>query len=307
MKYWWVNQNQTYKKEFEGGYMWSPKTSKGGGRNEFYINMTRVEPSDVVFSFKGGFIVSIGIIQSQAYTSPKPEFGKAGESWSKDGWCVDVEYHEVSHRIKPKSHIDEIRPLLPNKYSPLQSDGNGNQVYLCAIPDDMAICLIGLIGEEAKSIVDGLDLQYDEYESGNEVEKSILSDSNLSQTEKRQLVKSRRGQGVFRSRLEAIEPVCRVTNVSNKMHLIASHIKPWSKSNNEERLDGNNGLLLAPHIDHLFDKGYISFEDNGGVIVSVKTSEGVLSAWSVSTKNVGTFNTKQKVYLDYHREYVLKR
>lgn len=308
MRFWWVNQNQTYKHEFSGGYMWSPKTNKGGGYSQYYYNMTQVKPADIVFSFKGGEIVSIGIILSQAYTSTKPgEFGKAGESWSKDGWCVDVEYHEVTNKIKPKSHINEIRPLLEEKYAPLQPNGNGNQVYLCELSNDLAAYLVTLIGEEANNIVNGLEEQYDIDNRENETETRILSDDELSQTEKRQLVNSRRGQGVFRSRLENIESCCRITGVSNKRHLIASHIKPWSISSNKERLDGNNGLLLAPHIDHLFDKGYISFNDNGDVIISEKISKSVLASWSVSTENVGYFSPEQKVYLDYHRNNVLKR
>jgi len=308
VRYWWVNQKQTYKHEFDGGYMWSPKTAKNGGRIEFYDNMTRVQPADVVFSFRAGLIVSVGIIQSRAYTSPKPgEFGKAGEGWADEGWCVEVEYHEVLNRIKPKSHIDELRPLLPEKYSPLKPDGNGNQVYLCAVPDDMATCLVDLIGNEAKDIINGLDAQYAAHRTENEAEKSIIADSELPKTEKNQLVKSRRGQGLFRSRLELIEPACRVTGISNKSHLIASHIKPWSISNNQERLDGNNGLLLAPHIDHLFDKGYISFEDNGDLVVAEVFSQEVLLAWCVDIRNVGAFNGKQREYLNYHREKVLKK
>ncbi|MFE8730531.1 HNH endonuclease, partial [Aeromonas hydrophila] len=84
--------------------------------------------------------------------------------------------------------------------------------------------------------------------------------STLNATEKQQLVKSRRGQGIFRANLEKVELACRVTGVTNTALLIASHIKPWSRcANNAERLDGNNGLLLSPHIDKLFDRGWITF------------------------------------------------
>lgn len=51
MNYWWVNQNQTYAHEVAGGYLWSPKTNADGRRNQFYDNMTRTAPGDVVFSF----------------------------------------------------------------------------------------------------------------------------------------------------------------------------------------------------------------------------------------------------------------
>jgi putative restriction endonuclease len=52
------------------------------------------------------------------------------------------------------------------------------------------------------------------------------------------------------------------------MNFFASHIKPWCESTNEERLNGENGLLLTPSIDHLFDRGFISFEDNGELLIS---------------------------------------
>ena len=102
-----------------------------------------------------------------------------------------------------------------------------------------------------------------------------------------------------------LSTVVRVRQIHGEKY--ASHIKPWSVSDNHERLDGNNGLLLAPHIDHLFDKGYISFEDNGVIIVSKQTPEEILNAWSVKLKNVGSFNPIQRVYLGYHRKDVLKK
>ena len=51
MRYWWVNQNLTYRHEFAGGYLWSPKRKKGGHRNPYYETMREVAPGDLVFSF----------------------------------------------------------------------------------------------------------------------------------------------------------------------------------------------------------------------------------------------------------------
>ena len=78
-------------------------------------------------------------------------------------------------------------------------------------------------------------------------------------------------------------------------------------SNNQERLDGHNGLLLAPHVDHLFDKGFISFEDSGEMIVSEKLNLDVLKAWSISQGNYGYFSKQQQEYMCYHRENVFKK
>jgi len=51
MRYWWVNQNQTYRAELRGSFMWSPKRNANGVRNQFYENMRDVSPGDIVFSF----------------------------------------------------------------------------------------------------------------------------------------------------------------------------------------------------------------------------------------------------------------
>lgn len=82
MRYWWVNQNQTYRQETEGGYLWSPKRNAHGGRNPFYEFMREVAPGDLIFSFKGTYIRAIGVARSSAYEAPKPpEFGTAGPNW----------------------------------------------------------------------------------------------------------------------------------------------------------------------------------------------------------------------------------
>ena len=117
MNYWWVNQNITYLEESTGGYMWSPKKNKSGHNIHHWVTMPQVLPGDIVFSFRRGGIPSIGIIQSSGYSSPKPsDFGVARDDWSKDGWCVDVEYHEVSNVIRPKQHIDRIARATTPRY-----------------------------------------------------------------------------------------------------------------------------------------------------------------------------------------------
>ena len=138
-------------------------------------------------------------------------------------------------------------------------------------------------------------------------EREILQRSNIGPLEKQNLVKSRRGQGIFKSNVRLFESQCRVTATTAKQHLIASHIKPWRESNDKQKIDGQNGFLLAPHIDHLFDAGYISFRDDGSLLVSPKLGKNLLKSWGISeSKNVGTFLPKQLKYLEYHRTHVFK-
>lgn len=140
------------------------------------------------------------------------------------------------------------------------------------------------------------------------MKQEILGDPSIATTEKQAIVLARRGQGLFRQRVSEIEVRCRVTGVSNPEHLRASHCKPWRDSNNDERLDGENGLLLTPSIDHLFDRGFISFGAEGNLIVSPVAHKPSLERMGVRTTEVvkvGRFSEGQRRFLEYHRDSVL--
>jgi putative restriction endonuclease len=85
MRYWWVNQNQTFRQEFAGGYLWSPKRNANGHHNPFYESMREVAPGDMVFSFAGTLIAAYGIASSFAYEAPKPP-SWAVRSGRRTGW-----------------------------------------------------------------------------------------------------------------------------------------------------------------------------------------------------------------------------
>src|SRR5436189_5244237 len=100
MRYWWVNQNQTFRHEIEGGYLWSPKRNANGARNPFYESMREVAPGDLIFSFVDTRIAAIGIAESYCSGSPKPEeFGDAGLNWEMIGWRVRVRFFVLTHRV----------------------------------------------------------------------------------------------------------------------------------------------------------------------------------------------------------------
>jgi hypothetical protein len=94
VRYWWVNQNQTFRQEQAGGYLWSPKRNTNGVRNPFYETMREVSPGDVVFAFVDTVIAAIGVAQSYCFESPKPtEFGTTGQNWEDVGWKIRVQFH----------------------------------------------------------------------------------------------------------------------------------------------------------------------------------------------------------------------
>ena len=307
MRYWWVNQNQTYKFEVPAGFLWSPKTRADGGRNYFYMTMEEVRAGDLVFSYCNTYIKAIGVVQRPAVTAPKPDFRTAGSNWADVGWYVEVEFAELENPIRPKDFMNQIRPLLADKYAPLQENGNGLQgIYLTEISADFGELLIRFsqadlptIQQELAPLAEGDS----EYEINLEIEAREL----IGDPVKIELTKSRRGQGIFKANLRLVEHRCRITGVSNIKHLRASHIKPWAASDNHEKIDGYNGLLLSPHVDHLFDRGFISFKDSGVLLVSKELNPKVLEQWSIlGSQNVGEFRAAQCQYLDYHRQVIFQ-
>jgi putative restriction endonuclease len=322
VRYWWVNQNQTHRQEIEGGYLWSPKRNSNGARNPYYELMREVAPGDVILSFVSARIVALGIATSYCSEIPKPpEFGSIGLNWEAIGWGVRVNFTPLLNQIRPKDHIDVLRRMLPPRYSPLQLNGNGIQsLYLTEISEPFAETLLGLIGAEAATTIARAALSdvTIAIQSANadvelwehHIEDTIESDSRIPETERQALIIARRGQGLFKERVMRIEHSCRVTGVDILAHLRASHCKPWRDSTNEERLNGENGLLLTPTIDHLFDRGFISFEDSGDLIVSPIAHHPSLNRMGVVTDhrvNVGSFSAGQKFFLDHHRSSVLLR
>jgi hypothetical protein len=322
MRYWWVNQNQTYRQELAGGYLWSPKRNANGARNPFYEFMREVSPGDLIFSFVDTRIAAIGIAKSYCWECPKPaEFGTIGQYWENVGWRVNVSFTTLLNKVRPSDHMGVLGPLLPNRYSPLQSNGNGNQgVYLTELPQDFVAVLAGLIGEEARLLMAAVEVPSTDTKQvpiGDDLdvwerrlEEQIEADVTVPDTVREALVRARRGQGLFKTRVMQIEKRCRITGVDKLTHLLASHCKPWRDSTNEERLNGENGLLLTPSIDHLFDRGFIGFENSGVLIISPVAHKLSLQKMGVETErivNVGTFTEGQRRFLEFHRNSVLLR
>tara|TARA_R110002072_G_scaffold5527_12_gene35478 strand:+ start:16117 stop:16836 length:720 start_codon:yes stop_codon:yes gene_type:complete len=148
-----------------------------------------------------------------------------------------------------------------------------------------------LMGNEDIAVVD--DLQ------------EIIEDPAVPETEKHHLVKSRIGQGKFRGDvLNHWGNSCAVTGYQEATFLVASHIKPWKASTNEERLNPYNGLMLIPNLDKAFDKGFITFADDGQIKVSHTLGQasllGIQSSMHIELKD------KHRPFLSFHQEHVFQ-
>ena len=145
--------------------------------------------------------------------------------------------------------------------------------------------------------------------SGSKInQQGIISPKRAGQykkpnkTERQGLVTSRVGQGYYRRQiLDKWDAKCAVTGVDIRALLIASHIVPWSQSNDEEKLDVNNGILLSPNFDALFDRHLISFENDGSILISDKLSQKDREALGVNESIRIPVSEGMTPYLARHR------
>ena len=312
MAFWWVNHKQTRDLEVRGGYLWSPFRNANGAFNQTYENMTLVRPGDLVFSYADGQIGAIGQVTEAASASPKPtEFGKAGDAWANEGWLVSAYFTPVPKPLRPTEHTATIAPLLPDRYSPIRRNGHGNQsCYLASISDALGHLLLELLGIETTPVFAS---RYRVQDPGHDAAllddlAQIERDRSISDTQRLQLAKARVGQGLFRKRVLLKDPRCKVTGLEDERLLIASHIKPWRDSTNPERLDGSNGIMLSPHVDALFDKHLITFENDGRIRVHTALPRDVLDRWSIQPdRKVERFRPEQHRFLAHHRKCFAQR
>ena len=142
----------------------------------------------------------------------------------------------------------------------------------------------------------------------DELEECLVSETDPEKrTEIETLIKARQGQGSFRQKLLKLYPICPLTDLDVQSLLIASHIKPWSVSNNNERLDLFNGLMLAPNIDRLFDKGLITFDTDGTIKISPTIDPENQKRLGISPDIKLKIRPKSKKYFEYHRNHVFQK
>lgn len=176
----------------------------------------------------------------------------------------------------------------------LAKDKKGNKMYSNSLKHYR--CFLHAYGDDGETV--------------SILEQQIMHDTSISVTQRESIVKSRVGQGLFRSRiLNKYNGKCLITGISIEKCLIASHIKPWAVCTNEERLSENNGLLLSATYDKLFDSGLISFTGNGYIVVSnfINTDNRDLLNLNDSLQITIPDIMELKHNLEYHREVLFVR
>lgn len=141
----------------------------------------------------------------------------------------------------------------------------------------------------------------------SDIEKDIevvMNDRSISETERTDLIKARVGQGLFRQRLVAYWKRCSITGYADANLLVASHIKPWRASDNAERLSQFNGLLLIPNLDTAFDKGFITFDSSGLIVVSPQLTAP--QSLGIAPNMRVTLSKDHQPFMEFHRTVMFR-
>lgn len=198
------------------------------------------------------------------------------------------------NQLKNSNNFEFIKPLIPDfEFNEIKNDIikylKENKLFLSENTNSSYQGIINFINPN------------DEIISAIHNEIKIIDNSlNLNQTEKDQLVKIRIGQSLFKKLLLNFQKKCKICGINDNRILNASHIKPWSKSNNKERTDYNNGFILCPQHDALFDKGFISFDKAGKINISKQIDESLYKLLNINKEIFISIVPENVEYLEWH-------
>jgi len=277
-------QNQQYKR--------SELHDHFGGSRQSGISPSA--KTDIIFIFSAGSGEQYGY---QDGWRPDGRFyytgeGQLGDQQFERGNTALLEHSENNKRVllmqeSTRSHVQYAADLICVDYSYIQTHAKN--------------------GDNRRAILFVFEKSEADTSSAGKVSPTPKPHKKPSVTERTGLVTTRVGQGWYRQALlRKFNSQCATTGLDIPEILIASHIVPWRSSSEEERLDEENGILLSPHYDALFDKHLISFEDTGDILVSVKLTSSQLEALGISLSCRIMVSEGMKPYLQRHRNELRK-
>lgn len=137
MDFFFVFQNKTYKKEYEGNYLWAPKYDKNGNTKSHWNSMQKVKAGDIIFSCVNKEIRAIAVAKKGCIEAPNP-FDGDNQLWEKDGYKIEVEYFHLKKPLNFDSYRMDLLPLMPSYNAPLNKKGKSNTGYLFEINKEVS-------------------------------------------------------------------------------------------------------------------------------------------------------------------------
>jgi hypothetical protein len=294
------------------------KIGRGHGEAKFYVGNENEETLGFFGDFTGRCIMLKSDLQKYLedakieYTKPAQQYRKKSEMpgrWTNYKNAVDGLQNEVVPFSITRSAITPPRVYINSK----------SEIYKLlrkiALPQISYLSALKLKSTDGKIIYyfrPFIDYHYfgekDHPSVIAQEEKDLKQNTSIGVLEKEQITKARIGQGKFRESLIDEFHACIITGVADERILNASHIKPWVDSDNKEKIDPKNGLIFTPTYDRLFDMGFISFEEDGSILVSPWLSPMNQKRLFLRPGKKYVFDIAgRKNYLQYHRDNIFKK
>lgn len=304
-----------------------PKNKLGGGNGEAKLYVGSRDKMEAFFG-EIGFTATCFVLRQDLqaymnaikaeYLSPSQDY--RGKDEMRSLWFERMEMinslpdgiavftiREQSQIAGPRGYVnssDKIYKLIREISLPLISyisamrlDYNGQPMFYLKLFADFEEI------EKRKAFIEN-------YGSIRQTEEETFFGVREEEQEKKHLIRySREGQDEYRRKLLEECPFCPITMINEESLLIASHIKPWAVSDPKERIDPNNGFILSPLYDKLFDRGYITFSNDKRVSISNWLSRQVKERIGIKENQLFQFlpmNDSRARYLEYHRNMVFK-
>lgn len=230
------------------------------------------------------------------------------------GVPLDIVYFFANTELDPGQELQSIIFYINNKIQNITFKRKKDGRHKIVLKDPENILKLNDLVVGTDEIWFERDLAHDNifhvYTRCSNINTTIYPVQNvIKEASAKYSVNQRIGQQYFRKNvIDECSGQCVVTELKeqNPSVLIASHIKPWQVSSIIEKYDGANGLLLSPHIDKLFDKGLITFNDNKKIITSPLLNDDVLRLWKIDSNKSFQLTKRQQLYMEYHQNQVFK-
>ncbi len=317
MSIWWVNLGTGYKAQIGESALWAPNHGKNPVTGSLYSPrwhwkiLGDVSPGEFLVLCEDQRIMGIAIAAEAPLPNAQPPKDlRLHPTWNDEGWLLKVKLALLQTPLD-RNNIANGLFLTKTFNSPVRRDKlgklQGNQIYAAKVPElDSAVFLDRIIYELNQQKPGAFNALIDAA-----LEVSSSGDQKEAETTKEALIKARVGQGQFRTELlHRWNKQCCATGLQLTTLLRASHILSWSESDNKQRLDEFNGLLLSPAYDAAFDAYLITLRDDGSWQWDPKISEDELhraGLGKIEQQNVKGLTDQHAFYLEKHRQKALKR
>lgn len=303
VRFWWVNQGQSYKWESALQIMWAPYVNKDGKTQHHWERMDHVQPGDVIVNYAHMQIRAISTALTNAHPAVNPHVGNTEWDWEKDGREVKLRVQELEVPLGLEEIPQTLRQGWKALGSPFNVNGGINQGYLFELPEDAGLWIMNELSLVAEDDEDLLDAAPDDGENNTDAVLDVGPDGEIT-------VKFRAEHGqlkryLFGNQTEVHCALC--SKLLPRELLITSHIKKRAECNHSERMDTKVVMAAcALGCDAVYERGYIVVSPTGVIESGPRaTTTEHLSAFVTDLigKKVQAFTPHTAKYFAWHAKW----